>query len=120
MARVVYPAAPTGTPILPATTIIMPVRHDAAAHKFLAPTDGADAYLAYEPTEDGTLDLQHTIVPADARGAGVGASLVEAAVAYARAEHVKLIPSCAFADAWFGEHPEANDVLAGPRSDAAI
>jgi uncharacterized protein len=91
----------------------MPVRHDAQAHRFLAPTDeGGEAHLAYAQSP-GTLDIQHTVVPPESQGGGVGASLVEAAVAYAREQHLKVIPSCPFADAWFQRHPAARDVLAG-------
>ena len=90
----------------------MPVRHDAAAHRFVAPTDeGGEAYLAYEQSR-GALDIQHTIVPTAAQGDGVGASLVAAAVDYARAHQLKVVPSCPFADAWFEKHPDARDVLA--------
>jgi uncharacterized protein len=91
----------------------MPVRHDSSAHRFVVPTDGGDAYLAYEQSS-GTMDIQHTIVPHESQGGGVGASLVEAAVAYARAHELRIVPSCPFADAWFEKHPDANDVLARP------
>jgi uncharacterized protein len=97
----------------------MSVRHDASAHRFVAPTEGGEAYLAYERSADA-LDIQHTIVPQDAQGGGIGASLVEAAVAYARGHELKVVPSCPFADAWFEKHPDAHDVLAAPgRADAA-
>ncbi len=90
----------------------MDVRHDASAHKFVAPTDNGDAYLAYE-VDAHTMDIQHTIVPPEERGHGVADALVVAAVDHAREHRLRVIPSCPFASAWFERHPEQNNVLAG-------
>jgi predicted GNAT family acetyltransferase len=88
-----------------------PVSHDAAHRRFTAPTDGGEAVLAYEPAGERTLDLQHTVVPEDARGEGVGDALVRAAVAHARAEGLTLIPTCPFVEAWMRRHPDERDVF---------
>ena len=98
----------------------MSVRHDAAARRFVSPTDaGGEAYLAYQ-TSGNMLDIQHTIVPPDSQGDGVGGALVEAAVEYARGHHLRVVPSCPFAAAWFARHPESKSLLASPgEADAA-
>ena len=83
------------------------VTHNEGIRRFEVETAHGTAYLSYVPTPDGkALDLQHTVVPEDAEGEGVGSALVEAAVAHARASDLKLIPSCRFAVVWSGRHPE--------------
>jgi predicted GNAT family acetyltransferase len=88
-----------------------PVSHDAARRRFTADTDEGEAVLAYAPAGEKVLDLQHTVVPEGARGEGVGESLVRAAVAHARAEGVRLIPTCPFVEAWLRRHPDEGDVF---------
>jgi predicted GNAT family acetyltransferase len=87
------------------------IEHDAARNRFVSQLSGGEAYLAYSKAGDGTLDLQHTIVPEAERGRGVGESLVRAAVDHARSEGVRIIPSCPFVQAWLDDHPEGNDVV---------
>jgi predicted GNAT family acetyltransferase len=88
------------------------VTHDAPARRFVAETPDGPAVLAYEPAGAGVLDLQHTLVPPDERGRGVGEALVRAAVEHARAEGVRLIPTCPFVEAWRRRHPKDADVFA--------
>jgi uncharacterized protein len=90
----------------------MKIEHDQAAGRFVAPVDGGEAYLAYERRGAGTLDFQHTIVPPEARGQGVGEALVVAAFDYARTNGQRVIPSCGFVRGWLVEHPEARDLVA--------
>lgn len=89
------------------------IEHDAAASRFVAHLDAGDAYLAYQTAGPSTLDLQHTMVPEEARGQGVGESLVRAAFDYARAHDQRVIPSCPFVASWLQEHPDAGDLVAG-------
>jgi predicted GNAT family acetyltransferase len=62
------------------------------------------AYLTYREN-DGTFDLQHTIVPKEMEGQGVGGELVRAAVEYARSAGLKLVVTCPFAKKWLEKHP---------------
>lgn len=89
------------------------VQHRPADHRFVASVRGGEAVLAYEPRPDGALDLEHTIVPEEARGEGVADALVRAAVDYARREGVQLIPTCPYVEAWLLRHPKESDVFAG-------
>lgn len=88
------------------------VDHRPADHRFVADVAGGEAVLIYEPRADGALDLEHTIVPEEARGGGVGDALVRAAVAYARQEQVQLVPTCPYVEAWLARHPKERDVFA--------
>jgi predicted GNAT family acetyltransferase len=62
------------------------------------------AYLTYQ-RHDGTLDIEHTVVPADMGGQGVGGRLVQAAVDYARDNELELVVTCSFARSWLDKHP---------------
>jgi len=88
------------------------VDHRPTDHRFVADVEGGEAVLAYEPLAGGVLDLEHTIVPEESRGEGVGDALVRAAVAYARREGVQLIPTCPYVEAWLARHPKEGDVFA--------
>ena len=88
------------------------IEHDGANRRFVARLDAGEAYLAYEPAGPRTLDLQHTVVPDAARGAGVGQALVRAALDHARVNHQQIIPSCPFVATWLEGHPEAQSLVA--------
>ncbi|GJG86531.1 hypothetical protein tb265_17120 [Gemmatimonadetes bacterium T265] len=88
------------------------VDHRPADHRFVADVAGGEAVLIYEPLPGGDLDLEHTVVPEEARGGGVGDALVRAAVAYARREGVHLVPTCPYVEAWRARHPKDGDVFA--------
>jgi predicted GNAT family acetyltransferase len=87
------------------------VTHDAGSRRFVAETDDGPAVLAYEPAGPGVLDVQHTVVPEGVRGEGVGDALVRAVVAHARAEGLRLVPTCPYVDAWRRRHPEERGVF---------
>ncbi|CAA9301961.1 MAG: hypothetical protein AVDCRST_MAG40-416 [uncultured Gemmatimonadaceae bacterium] len=88
------------------------IEHRAPDRRFVARLDAGEAYLAYEPVGERTLDLQHTVVPESARGAGVGEALVRAALDHARAHDQRVIPSCPFVAAWLEKHPEDQSLVA--------
>lgn len=58
-----------------------------------------------------TLDLVHTEVPEQLTDQGIGSSLVEAALNHARANGLKVIPSCPFVAAYLERHPEWEDIV---------
>jgi predicted GNAT family acetyltransferase len=89
----------------------MSVHHDLAAHRFTIPVTSGTAMLSYAPAGPGVLELYSTFVPPGDRGRGVAARLVEAAVAYARGEGLRIIPSCWYVAHWIREHPEHADLL---------
>jgi len=91
-----------------------PVAHVRSDHRgaFVIERDGKRlAELTY--TVAGTrVILDHTDVSDALRGTGTGRKLVEAAVQWARAENIKLMPLCPFAKSVFDKTPGFADVLA--------
>jgi predicted GNAT family acetyltransferase len=95
---------------------VLHVEHDSVAHRFQARVSSGTAVLAYAPAGPGLLELYSTYVPAPDRGHGVGGRLVEVAVAYARGQGMRIIPTCWYVAQWLREHPEHADlVVASPR-----
>jgi uncharacterized protein len=83
--------------------------------QFVLQKDGTRVGRMTYARHDGRIDILHTEVDPPLRGQSLGQRLVEAAVAWARAEHLQIVPSCAFAKAVFARAPELGDVLAQPR-----
>ena len=61
------------------------------------------AYLSYE-RHGSTFDIQHTVVPEELGGQGLGGKLVQAAVDYAHDESLDLAVTCTFARGWLEKH----------------
>jgi len=87
------------------------VRHEPAAHRFVAEVEGGVAQLEYQQRE-GAVAFVHTFVPEEARGQGVGEALVKAGLDWARGEDLGVIPACPFVQAYVEEHAdEAADLI---------
>ena len=59
-----------------------------------------------------TLQMVHTEVPAQARGRGVAGQVVAAALDYAQANGLTVMPLCSYVRTYFRRHPERQDLLA--------
>ena len=89
----------------------MTVTHESDRHRFVAQTDAGEAELEYQRTTDGVIVFTHTGVPEAAEGQGVGLALVEAGLAFARAEGLRVLPLCPFVKAYMQRHPETHELL---------
>ncbi len=69
------------------------------------------AEMTYSKAGDKLIIIDHTEVSDALRGKGAGKQLVQAAVEYARANQLKILPLCPFAKAVFDKTPEFKDVL---------
>ncbi|MBF4488028.1 GNAT family N-acetyltransferase [Flavobacterium sp. CSZ] len=79
---------------------------------FEAIEDGKEAgKMTYTWAGDSKFIIDHTEVSPDFNGKGVGKKLVMAAVEYARANNVNIIPLCPFAKSVFDKVEEIHDVL---------
>lgn len=81
------------------------IDHQPDASRFVAVVDGHEAELVYRLSA-GVLELTHTGVPAAIAGQGVAAALVKAALEHARAEGLRVLPSCSYAATYIKRHPE--------------
>lgn len=81
----------------------MSIRHSTGCHVFLADVDDRLGYLQYE-TADGRFIVEHTFVPPNGRGRGIGESLVRAAVDEAHRTHQRMSFRCPFAAAIARRH----------------
>jgi predicted GNAT family acetyltransferase len=87
------------------------VTNNTAAGRFEIRGEQGSSFLKYH-VEGDALDLVHTEVPAALEGKGYGKALVEAALAHARAEGLKIIPTCPFVRHYLEGHPEAAALVA--------
>ena len=59
-----------------------------------------------------TLHMVHTEVPQQARGRGAAGRVVEAALDYAQANGLKVMPMCPYVRTYLERHPERQGLLA--------
>ncbi|MFA5422101.1 MAG: GNAT family N-acetyltransferase [Bacilli bacterium] len=59
--------------------------------------DNALAEVTFKQYSDHVIILDHTYVNRSLRGRGIGKTLVDKVVEYARQNHLKIIPTCPFA-----------------------
>ena len=88
------------------------VEHEIERQRFVARHPEGTGELVYRRTAAGAIDLVHTGVDPRLRRRGIGESLIRAALAYARANRLRVIPTCPFIARWLEKHPGERDVVA--------
>ncbi|HYE95598.1 MAG TPA: GNAT family N-acetyltransferase [Rubricoccaceae bacterium] len=81
------------------------VRHAPEARRFEADGDGGLAVLEYLGPRDGRVVFTHTGVPEEDEGEGIGSALAKAALDWAQAEGLRVLPLCPFVAAYLRRHP---------------
>ena len=76
------------------------------ASRFETVIDGITAYLSFVRLPDGNLVYDHTIVPKELGGRGLGGKLVQHALDWAAGQGVKVRPDCSFVKAYIERHPQ--------------
>jgi uncharacterized protein len=93
------------------------VRHNEAAGRFESDTGAGTAVLEYR-RKPHSITFVHTEVPPEVEGKGIGGELVHAALEYARAQQLQVIPLCPFVAAYIRRHKEyLEDVAPERRGD---
>ncbi len=87
------------------------VRHNEGKHRFEASENGHMALVEYQILDRGLMNIYHTEVPDSIEGLGVGSALMREALAFARKNHYKVLPTCSFAQVYVGMHPNYQDML---------
>jgi predicted GNAT family acetyltransferase len=88
----------------------MEVTHNEARHRFEAGTFPKLATVNYR-VSGKSLDLVHTEVPAEYQGQGLAGKLAKAALDWARAQDMKVIPGCSYIKGYIEKHPEYADLV---------
>ena len=86
------------------------VSNNAAQHRFELAVDGHIAAAYYERSGD-VITFEHTEVPAELGGRGIGSKLVKGALDQVRADGLKVIAQCPFVKGWIGKHSDYADML---------
>jgi predicted GNAT family acetyltransferase len=86
------------------------IRHQPEQNRFVVQVDGHEAELGYCMIA-GRLSIEHTGVPEAIGGRGIAAALVKAALEYARAEGLRVLTPCSYAEVYIGRHPEYESLL---------
>lgn len=116
MANACTPPCCAGEPLADNEPMRNDIIHNPAAHRFEIALGEALAVCEYRLDDSGgqrVLTLHHTEVPAALQGRGVAGDLVAAALAWARAEGLKVRPTCSYVAAYMQRHPDTADLLAG-------
>jgi uncharacterized protein len=71
-----------------------------------------EAELTFVRTSPTQITADHTFAPDTMRGTGIAKALVERLVTDARAEGVKIVPTCTYIQAQFARNADWSDVLA--------
>ncbi len=74
--------------------------------------DGRVAGYAHYRAGQPAYEFDHTVVGDEFEGQGIGSTLVEAVVAFAREKGLQVVPTCSFVRAHLQRHPEDRDVVA--------
>ena len=82
------------------------VTHNEAESRYELEKDGLVSFAAYSKSGN-TYDFNHTVVPRELEGQGVGSELVAGALADVKAQGGKIEASCSFVHHYLQNHPEA-------------
>jgi predicted GNAT family acetyltransferase len=86
------------------------VTHRPELQRFEVDLDGHLALCSYRVVGQ-TVVLHHTEVPPAHGGRGIAAGLVQAALAWAREQGLKVQPRCSYVAAYMQRHPDTLDLL---------
>lgn len=78
---------------------------------FMEDQGKAVAEVTFTSLGDNVISIDHTFVSPSLRGKGIAEQLLRKVIDYARAEKLKIIPSCSYAGYHFDKFPEDRDVL---------
>lgn len=83
----------------------LPLKNNTDIHNFELFVEGHRAFIDYKE-RDGKYFLIHTEVPPELEGKGVASALVEKTFKYLEENGFKMLPYCAYIQAYLKRHPE--------------
>jgi len=100
---------------VPKTEIAIVREDTATGGRYVARIPGKpEAEMTFSKAGEKIQIIDHTGVPEELGGLGVGKALVEYMVHDVRARGLKIIPLCPFTNATLRKHPEWQDILQNP------
>jgi uncharacterized protein len=105
------PTPPAAGAHAPADDTPPALLHELGAQRFSQHIGEHRCVLDYQ-LDGSTVTFTHTGVPDALRGQGLAAQLVEAGLAWARAEGLHVVPACSYVRVYMQRHPETRDLLA--------
>ena len=88
------------------------VSDNPALSRYELAVDGHIAATYYE-IADGVITFDHTEVPPELGGKGIGSRLVQGALDQVRAKRLKVIARCEFVKGWIDKHADYAALLKG-------
>ncbi|HUI88587.1 MAG TPA: GNAT family N-acetyltransferase [Anaerolineales bacterium] len=83
----------------------LPVIHNQIEHRFEIWIDGDRSELDYRLQGDAVI-MYHTGVPTPLEGRGIAGRLTRAALEFAEAESLRVVPLCSYVSAYIRRHPQ--------------
>ena len=90
--------------------MIPTIEHLPKQGRFQTTLDGGLGFADYR-LANGVMHMTHTEVSPALQGRGIAAALVEAALAHARANGLKVNPVCSYVHAYMRRHAQTQDLL---------
>jgi predicted GNAT family acetyltransferase len=87
------------------------VEHHPELSRFQASVEGRLCVADYR-LSNGVMHMTHTAVPPALQGRGIAAAIVQAALAHARAQSLRVDPLCSYVARYMQRHPETQDLHA--------
>jgi len=87
------------------------VKHDEINKRFVVEIEGYEAYLSYNVFND-IIELSYAYTPPEIRGKGIAKIVVEYAFNYAKANNLKVIPTCSYVQAFVEKNDNYKSLLA--------
>ena len=88
-----------------------PISHDEQGSRFVSAAGNEEGRLQYRRS-GSVMDIYYTYVPESMRGRKIAEHLSDAAFAYARAQGLKIIPSCPYVGVtYLKRHPEHQELI---------
>lgn len=87
------------------------IKHDSVAQKFFTSIGGKECILRYDKISEVIWDFRMLFVPANLRGQGIAAKIVDYALNYAGKNLIKVKSSCSYIRQIFDETDKYNSVI---------
>lgn len=69
------------------------------------------AEVTFPNIDENTVNVNHTFVDSSLRGQGIAGKLMLELVSALKANGLKVVPTCSYAQGWFERHPEYRNLI---------